>query len=205
MATSRIAVLGAGNIGGTLGRKWVRAGHVVAFGVRNPAGEQAQALQTELRGSAVVATMNQALESADIVLFAIPGTAMEETIITHATQLENKIIIDAANKLSGGPTNSVATIQAHAPHAHVFRAFNIYGWENFAEPTYNEVQADLFYSGPDGEARQVVEQLIEEVGLRPVRMGDATQADVVDSFLRIWFTLARDRGNRNIALKLLTR
>src|SRR5438067_1666374 len=100
MATSRIAVLGAGNVGSTLGSKWVRAGHVVTFGVREPAGERAQALQEALRGSAVVGTTNQALEDVDIVLFAIPGTAMEETIITHAAQLENKIVIDAANKLS---------------------------------------------------------------------------------------------------------
>ena len=43
-----IAVLGAGNIGSTLGRKWVAAGHQVAFGVNDPNGKHAQALRTEL-------------------------------------------------------------------------------------------------------------------------------------------------------------
>ena len=31
----KIAILGAGNIGGTLGKKWLKAGHEVIFGVRD--------------------------------------------------------------------------------------------------------------------------------------------------------------------------
>src|SRR6266567_3162688 len=53
------------------------------------------------------------------------------------------------------------------------RAFNTYGWENFADPLYQGVPGDLFYSGPAGSSQTVVEQLISEVGLRPVRVGDA--------------------------------
>lgn len=37
---------------------------------------------------------------------------------------------------------------------------------NFADPLYGGVPGDLFYAGPDGEAEAVVEQLIEDVGLR---------------------------------------
>jgi len=205
MATYHIAVLGAGNIGGTLGRKWVNAGHTVTFGVKNPSGERAQALQTELGPGTAIGSLAQALESAGVVLFAIPGAVIEETIVAHTAQLDNKIIIDAANKLSGGPMNSAASFQVHTPHARVYRAFNTYDWENFADPFYNGVQADLFYSGPDGEARAVVEQLIEEIGLHPVRVGDTDQAAVVDEVTRLWFTLSRSRGSRHLALKVLAR
>jgi len=205
MTTYRIAVLGAGNIGGTLGSKWMAAGHAVTFGVRDPSSTRTQALQTRLGGSAVVGSMAQALEGAEVVLFAIPGAMMEETIAPLAAQLENKVIIDAANNLSGGPINSLAAFRAHAPHASVYRAFNIYGWENFADPLYNGVQADLFYSGPDGQTRAVIEQLISEIGLQPVRVGDTDQADLVDSLMRFWFTLSQRQGSRHLALKLLTR
>ncbi|MFL5690344.1 MAG: NAD(P)-binding domain-containing protein, partial [Ktedonobacteraceae bacterium] len=47
MGELHIALLGAGNIGGTLGRKWIAAGHTVAFGVNNPAGAKAQALRSD--------------------------------------------------------------------------------------------------------------------------------------------------------------
>lgn len=205
MTTYHIAVLGAGKIGGTLGRKWITAGHTVAFGVQDPSSERNQVLKTELGKHASVGSLAQALEGADVVLFAIPGTTMEETIASHAAQLENKILIDAANNLSGASANSLAAFRTHTPHASVYRAFNTYGWENFADPLYNGVQADLFYSGPDGEPRAVVEQLIGEIGLRPVRVGDADQADLVDSLLRFWFTLSQRQGTRHLALKLLTR
>lgn len=71
---------------------------------------------------------------------------------------------------------------------------------------FGGVQADLFYCGPDGESRAVVEQLIADVGMRPIRVGDADQVDVVDSILRRWFALATGQGmGRYLALKLLRR
>jgi 8-hydroxy-5-deazaflavin:NADPH oxidoreductase len=133
---------------------------------------------------------------------------MEETIVRHAAQLDGKILIDAANTISSSDmnnVNSLAVFRAHTPHAAIYRAFNTYGWENFADPLYQGVPGDLFYCGPAGSSQTVVEQLISEVGLRPVRVGDADQADLVDSLLRFWFTLSHSQGTRHLALKLLTR
>ena len=207
MAELRIAVLGAGNIGGTIGKKWVAAGHKVAFGVNNPSGPKAQALRADLGEQVTIGTAAQALATGDVVLMALPGGVMDATISANAAQLDGKIIIDAANRVGGsGPMNSFATFQAHTPRAQLYRAFNILGWENFANPVFNGVQADLFYCGPDGEARQVVEQLIADVGLRPIRLGDVDQVGLVDSLLSIWFTLAQRQGwGRHLAFKLLTR
>lgn len=80
-----IVILGAGNIGGTLGRKWHAEGHQVIFGVNNPEGKHGIELRTELGESVIVATASQALaHEADVVVMALPGTAMESSIITHA-------------------------------------------------------------------------------------------------------------------------
>lgn len=207
MAAFRIAVLGAGNIGGTIGKKWVAAGHVVAFGVSNPSGAKAQALRDALGEKATIGTVAEALAAGDVVLMAVPGGTMDETIRANAAALDGKIILDAANRMGGGgPANSFATFREQAPQARVYRAFNTLGWENFADPVFNGVQADLFYCGPDGEARQVVEQLIADVGLRPVRLGDEEQVGLVDSLLAVWFTLAQRQGwGRHLAFKVLSR
>ncbi len=202
MTTLRIATLGAGNIGGTLGRKWYAKGHQVAFGVQDPGGERARALAAELGEGARITTIPDALGSADVVLFAIPGKDAGQTAAEHGAALDGKIILDATNNIGAPSFNSVAQIQAAAPSASVFRAFNTYGWENFADPVCDGVQADLFYAGPDGEARAVVEQLIEEVGLRPVRVGDSEQAGVVDGVLPLWFSLSRAGRGRHFALEL---
>lgn len=205
MTTLRIAVLGAGNIGGTLGRKWLARGHTVTFGARDPLGERARALRTELGSAAQIATLDEGLAAGDIVLLAIPGSATGEIARKHANQLNGKIVIDATNNVGAPTFNSVAAIQAAAPDARVYRAFNTYGWENFADPVYDGVPGDLFYAGPDGEAQAVVEQLVQDVGLRPVRVGGADQVGLVDDLLRLWFTLVSGGRRRHLAFKLLTR
>lgn len=50
---------------------------------------------------------------------------------------------------------------------------------------------DRYKSGPDGKPRVVIEQLISEIDLRPVRVGDVDQVDLVDNVLRFWFTLSQ--------------
>ena len=202
-----IAVLGAGNIGGTLGRKWVAAGHQVAFGVNDPNGKHAQALRTELGDKMTIGSLADALNSnPDVVAMAIPGTAMDATIAQYAGLLDGRTIIDSANRMAGGPLNSFATFQQHTPRARIYRAFNTLGWENFADPKFDGVQADLFYCGTDGEARAAVEQLISDVGLRPMYLGGVEQVDIVDSVVRLWFALAVGQGKgRHLAFKVLTR
>jgi predicted dinucleotide-binding enzyme len=203
----RIAVLGAGNIGGTLGRKWVAAGHRVAFGVADPEGERARALRAELGDRARIGSAADAIAAGAVVVLAVPGGAMDETIRANAAGLDGKIVVDAANRMGGGgPANSLATLRQATPRARVYRAFNTLGWENFADPVFDGAPADLFFCGPDGEGRAAVERLIADVGLRPIWVGDLDQIEVVDGVLRLWFALAvGQRKGRNLAFKLLTR
>src|ERR1700719_696210 len=207
MSTIKLVVLGAGNIGGTLGRKWVAAGHQVVFGVNNPDGEKARKLRGELGDRAVIHTTAEALATnPEVVVLAIPGPAMDATIAQYADQLDEKIIIDTANKMGASTHNSFAALQQHTPHARIYRAFNTLGWENFANPLYDGIPADLFYCGADGESRATVEQLISDIGLRPVSLGGVEQAGVVDSLGALWFALAIGQGKgRHLAFKMLSR
>jgi 8-hydroxy-5-deazaflavin:NADPH oxidoreductase len=219
MSSLRIAILGAGDIGGTLGRKWAKAGHRVAFGVKDPSSEKAQSLRQDLGEDILIGSPTEALTQSDNVLLAVPGSAVHELITTHAQLLNHKIIIDATNQIVKGRTtatntwqgqgtlNSLGTLQAHAPHAQLYRAFNSYAWEEFADPVFQGVQADLFYCGPQGDALAIVEQLIAEIGLRPVRLGDVDQVEVVDEILRLWASLAlfQGLGRDKVAFKMLTR
>jgi hypothetical protein len=200
----KIAVLGAKIIGSTLARQWARAGHEVMFGVRNVDNPEVRALAQEL--GATVNTPSKAIAFGDVVVFAIPGTAMEDAIQTHAEALGGKIIIDAANRMDGGTLNSTAPFAAHVPTGKVYRAFNSLGWENFQNPRFGDVQADLMYCGPGGEAQAIVEQLIRDIGLRPVRVGDLSQVHLVDMVGSLWFALALGQGmGRHLAFKVLTR
>ncbi len=201
----QIAVLGARNIGGTLGKKWARAGHTVVFGVRNVDNPEVQELVNSLGENASVNTIANAIAQGEIVVFAIPAAAMDETIATYAQALDGKVVIDTTNKFGTPVMNSAATFAARTPGAQVFRAFNSLGWENFENPQFGDVQADLFYCGPEGEAQVQVEKLIADVGLRPIRVGNLDSIQLVDAVAGLWFAMVRGLGKgRHVAFKVLT-
>ena len=200
-----VAVLGAGNIGGTLGKKWSFAGHHVRFGVNNPTGKNAQALRAALGDQVVIGTIEDALQgNPDVVLIALPGGAIESAAQKYAAQLNGRIIIDAANRIGEDSMHNLAHFQQYAPQAQLYRAFNTLGWENFAEPEFNGIEADLFYCGSAEDARANVERLISDIGLRPVYLGGVEQVGMLDSLTSLWFALAfGQKKGRHIAFKVL--
>jgi len=199
-----IAILGTGNIGSILGTKWAKAGHTIYFGARNPQKPELQTLVKSLGTNAHAVSIEQAIHSGEVVLFAIPGNAMDETIAANARALDGKIIIDSANKITSPIINSLPTFTAQTPTAKLYRAFNNYGWENFEAPQFGTSAADLFYCGSDGDSRTSVEKLIADVGLNPVYLGGTDQAGVVDGILKLWFALSSgQKKGRHLAFKVL--
>jgi hypothetical protein len=196
----KVAIIGAGNIGGTLGRAWM-PGHQVSFGVRSPGGYQELA-----DAGATLASPADAVSSADAVLLAVPGGAVADLLATIAGQLAGKAVLDATNNMAGaGPMNAYQAISEAAPQAAYFRAFNTLGWENFANPEFaGGERADLFYAGADGPARATAETLISDVGLRPVWVGGPDQVETVDAVARLWFAVALGQGHgRHTAFRAL--
>ena len=186
----RIAVIGAGNIGRTLGAKWVTAGHEVVYGVRSP-------------GAPATASLADAVDRAEVVALAIPGAAAKDVLTALGRALSGKVVIDATNDVEGA--GKLHALDELADGAHPVRAFNTLGWENFADPVIDGVTVDLFYAAEEGRAKEVADRLIADVGLRPVWLGGVETFDLVDSLTRIWFTLAFQRKlGRRLAFKMLT-
>jgi predicted dinucleotide-binding enzyme len=187
----KIAVIGAGKIGGTIGDKWKAAGHEVVYGLRDASKKSGA---TEI---------GPALKGAEVVLLAIPGGAVKQLAHDHAKELDGKIVIDATNNFGGPSANQWGELGHAAPKAELYRVFNSYGFDVYVDPKLGGTQADMFFAGPEGPSQQKVEQLIEDVGLNPVWVGGADAVDTVDGVLRLWFTLSRRHGRR-IAFKLIT-
>ena len=186
----RVGVIGAGRIGGTLGGKWEAAGHDVVYGLRDPSKREG------------AVSIEQALQGADVVLFAVPGDAVADLVRRNTDGLDGKTVVDATNNFRGASMNACNEIAAAIPKAKVYRAFNSYGWDVFANPEVGGRQPDMFYAGPEGQGKEAVETLISDAGLRPIWVGGADHAGTVDGVLRLWFTLSQSRGRR-IALQLI--
>lgn len=200
----KIGIIGAGNIGGTLGKKWAEEAFEVIFGVREPQAAKVQTLLAGIDGLAKATTVDKASEESEVVLVATPGDTVAAIAGRVGAKLDGKILIDATNNVRQPVMHNLGVLQKHAPDAPLYRAFNTLGWENFAEPVIGGVQADLFYCGDEGKPQAIVEQLIRAIGLRPVYVGGVQQAPLLDNLTRLWFALAMQQGRgRHLAFKLL--
>lgn len=189
----RIAVIGKGNIGGSLGTKWRAAGHDVVYGARDGSGEGP--------GGAPVRGIGDALKNADVVVLAVPGQVVADVVTEHGAALAGKTVIDAVNRIGAPEFDSRAIIADAAPQARYVRAFNSLGWENFADPMPG---TSMFFAA-DQDARATAEELIRAVGLEPAFLGDASATATVDGLLPLWFALVRQNGgNRRVALRVVT-
>jgi predicted dinucleotide-binding enzyme len=97
----RIGIVGSGNVGGTLGRRFAEAGHQVTFGARRPESDEAKELARV--PNARVASPREAAQSSEVVLLATPWPATAAAL-RGVGDLKGKILFDATNALTASST-----------------------------------------------------------------------------------------------------
>jgi predicted dinucleotide-binding enzyme len=119
----KIAILGAGNIGGTLGGKWATAGHDILFGVRDVNSPKTNSVLGQAKG-AKARDVSIAIRESELILFSIPWKTVPEISQAHAAELNGNLLIDATNNFAGLVINNLNVLQEAAPDAKIYRAFN---------------------------------------------------------------------------------
>lgn len=207
----RIAILGAGNVGGTLGRVWTASGHDVTFAVRDPRAEKTRELVASTEGKARAAAVVEAVKGAEVVLLATPWSATRSAL-ESAGSLAGKVLIDATNPLkpdlsglSVSPGTSAAEEVAKlARGARVVKAFNTIGSMHMDHPEFGGERPSMFVCGDDPKAKVVVFRLAEEAGFEPLDAGPLTQARLLEPLALLWISLAYAHGlGTGIAFRLL--
>jgi 8-hydroxy-5-deazaflavin:NADPH oxidoreductase len=209
----KIGIIGSGNVGGTLGKAWARAGHQVFFGFRNPESAEAQGLVRAAGSSAVASTVKEAAQAAEVVVLATPWEAAQQAL-SAAADVSGKVLIDTTNPLLPGlaglavGTNTSAgeLVAQWAPGARVVKAFNTVGFNIMANSAFPQGKAALFYCGDDREAKATVAQLATQLGFEALDAGPLTQCRVLEPFAMLWISLALKYGyTRDIAFQLMRR
>jgi 8-hydroxy-5-deazaflavin:NADPH oxidoreductase len=143
----KIAIIGAGSVGGTLGRRWAELGHSVCFGVRDVTNADARALVGRIKGDARLASVSDAAKDAEVVVLATPYQA-NSAAIGEAGDLSGKILIDVTNPVGadltlavGFDTSDAEQVAKLAPRARVYKAMNQVGFEVMANPVFCRRQA----------------------------------------------------------------
>lgn len=191
---ARIAILGAGNVGGALARLWSKAGHAVSVATR--ASSAAKQIPGVNAGPA-----KEIAAAAEIIALAVPWDAAEEAL-SSCGDVASKVVVDCTNPLLpnlkglalGTTTSAAETLQQLAPQARVVKAFNTMGASLFGNATFHGMQADGFYCSDDNAAKAAVVPLIQAAALRPFDAGPLRNARYLEAMAMLWIDLAVKRG-----------
>ena len=209
----KIAILGAGNVGGTLGARWAKNGHMVTFGVRNPTDKKMKNLLEAAGPTARGTVLSDAVKDAEVVVLATPWPATQEAI-KAAGNLAGKIVVDCTNPLKpdlsdleiGHTTSAGEQVAGWAKGARVVKAFNTTGAGNMANPRYGADRSAMFVCGDDAPSKAVVSKLAEELGFEVVDSGPLTMARHLEPLAMVWLHMAVFGGfGSNFAFKIMRR
>jgi predicted dinucleotide-binding enzyme len=209
----QIAIIGAGNVGCTLGKRWRARGHDVTIGVREPSPAKEREVRERIGQEVRVVSVSKAAEDAGIIVFATPWGATESAI-RACGELANKIVLDCTNPLSGQPiglelghqTSGAERIAGWARGARVVKIFNTTGSNNMSDPHYGSERATMFFCGDDADARVCAASLAADLGFEPVDAGALAEARLLEPLAMLWIRLAHVQGlGREIAFRLMRR
>ena len=200
MAT-KIAFIGAGNVGGNLGIRLSTSGFPVRFGVRKQ--EELKPVLAQCAKDASAASPAEAAAWGEVVFMALPANAAVEVARSLADALKGKIVVDCNNPLTwkDGPVwappaeGSLAqAIAKAAPGAKVVKAFNTFGAEHHADPGLTGAPATVFMAADDAGAKKTVGEIATKAGFRPVDAGPLRNAGVLENTAILWIHLAMVGG-----------
>ncbi len=208
----KIAVLGTGDVGGTLGKRWAQKGHQVVFGSRNPGEEKVRKLLSEAGPNARAAGNAEAVAGAEATVLATPWDAARQ-VVQSVRDWKGRILVDCTNPIApdfqlavGTTTSAAEQIASWARGARVVKAFNTTGWSNMADSTYPEGPATMFIAGDDANAKAAVTRLAEDLGFEVVDSGPLLMARFLEPLAMLWIRLAIVQNlGRDIAFKLIRR
>ena len=165
----RITVIGRGNVGGGLARRWQSAGHTV----------------TEIGRDGGDAS------DADAVLVAVPSGQIPDAL-GKVGGLEGKVVIDATNAFGG--RNEQFESLAHEVKSivggPVAKSFNANFANQYDRIDEQRVPPSNLYAAED-DAREVTEQLIRDAGYEPVSVGGLDQARALEDHLGLMTAINR--------------
>ena len=193
----KVGIIGSGVVGQTLAAGFVKHGHEVAIGTREPAKLKdwsAKNPRVEIRSSADAAAFG------DVVVLAVAGEAALDALKqAGVAALAGKTVIDACNPIGGGPpVNGVLSfftpqnellmeeLQKAYPSAHFVKAFNSVGSGQMINPEFAAGRPTMFICGNDGSAKKTVAQLLDQFGWDTEDMGAVEAARAIEPLCKLW-------------------
>src|SRR3990172_7099144 len=174
----KIGIVGSGRIGSTLGALWLKAGHEIMFSSLDL--EHDKALAARLGGKARAGTSKEAAAFGEVLLIAVPYSALPQVGRDLGNLLKGKVVLDACNPIPSRDGEIATWARAKGaglasaellPGARIVRAFNAIGASRLPEAAKRQDRTGMPIAGDDANAIAVASRLIREIGFEPVVVG----------------------------------
>ena len=210
----KIGVLGSGEVGRTLAGGFLKHGHQVMMGTREPAKLKEWSGKNP-KGK--VGSFAEAAKFGELVVLAVKGTASAEALrAAGAANLSGKTVVDATNPIADAPpVNGVLRffttleesllerLQREFPDARLVKAFNSVGSALMVDPKLKGGPPTMFICGNDAGAKKSVTGILEQFGWETADMWKAEAARAIEPLCMLWCIPGFLRNDWTHAFRLL--
>ena len=193
----KVGVIGSGVVGQTLAAGFLKHGHQVEIGTRDPAKLKDWSAKNP---GAAVKSFAEAAAFGDLVVLAVGGEVAQQALtLIGSSALQGKTVIDACNPIGGGPpVNGVLSfftpqnqslmeqLQKAYPSAHFVKAFNSVGSGQMVNPEFASGRPTMFICGNDKDAKKTVAQILDQFGWDTEDMGAIEAARPIEALCMLW-------------------
>lgn len=193
----KIGIIGSGDVAQALGGGFLKHGHDVTMGTRDPAKLSEWG---RLNPKGRVGGFGDAARFAEVVVLAVKGAAAADALrIAGAASLAGKPVIDATNPISDeppakgvlsfftGPNESLMErLQREFAAAHFVKAFNSVGAACMVDPKFKGGKPSMFIAGDNAEAKRTVTGILTGFGWETEDMGGAVAARAIEPLCILW-------------------
>jgi predicted dinucleotide-binding enzyme len=193
----KVGIIGSGVVAQALGAGFLKHGHEVSMGTRDPAKLKEWSAKNP---RAAVKSFAEAASFGEIVVLAVAGEAALDALkLAGAGSIAGKPVIDACNPIGGGPpVNGVLSfftslkdslmerLQKALPSAHFVKAFNSVGNAQMVNPHFAGGRPTMFICGNDANAKRVVSQILDQFGWDVEDMGAVEAARAIEPLCMLW-------------------
>jgi hypothetical protein len=210
----RVGVIGSGQVGQVLADGFLKHGHAVMRGSREPGK-----LADWKKGAGAKASTGTPAETATfgaIVVLAVKGLAAEDVVAQCGGALDGKIVLDTTNPIANGPpVNGVLPyftgpndsilerLQKRAPKARFVKAFSCVGNAVMINPQLPS-KPSMFICGDDSAAKEHARAILDRFGWETEDMGSVEAARAIEPLCMLWCIPGLRRNDwKNRAFKMV--
>ncbi len=196
-----IAFIGIGNVGFALANNLEQKGHKIII-ANNNMNSKSVTKALENNKEFIVMPVQKAVDNSDVVFLATPYHKNQEALA--GIKFNGKTLVDCTNPVGIGITHLLKSeisgsevVQQIANDSKVVKAFTIYGFENFINPSFPSynLKPVMLYCGNDINAKNETAMLIEQLGYFPKDTGALSQALHLEHMTLLWVKMVRINGH----------